>query len=836
MVALSKIATELEGYESSRAAIVELRRRLRSASGNWVKVAAVGGEPESGFEQSFASLAYAYFKDKAPRLLDYLVGFQLVERNDDNTKAIGIFGFNLGNTWLYAPVFFLNGDLKGHELLYLKDKDLFVPLAENWVNDILAHKPHVLGESSPQQTREMGGLMPDIQTFSTPPRNNKFGSDKDAEDDAPGWLRPAMPLMAAAAFQREDKLFDKHADLRDKFDLSKVLGENFQLLKLAHHWYERCPAIKSGIDRFYGPNLFYKAALKIKEMSESSCKSVMPKPPKPPEAPKPPKVRKSASLIPEKVEEVLRHPTDKGTLKIAVADEETIDEQKKEYTEEERERLLRDGMLVEDHRTGEEVSVAYNVQKPSELFNPHDSGLYDVLERTGSFSRMLFISNPHSGQGKKNFGVLVRVGDGDKAWMNVHRSNVFARDLESDEDFRSWFDGLSDSGLQKDGVYVIVSPGGAGTVPFKVVKSLGDGLYKVRWKDYCYEGRAGWLPELQEDRDPYRVNMIGGVECDLIRTDHRARDFRNLNGEMFIPEEAKVVRIEKPPEDDDYSLVDTCCDSSDPKPIQPGSLLDVQLKLQEKAARLKLIHDNGEFMIQTKHRGLERGVKKASYICLVRDHGFRPDTAKEMLKTAEIKGAAKYFVKYAPVYLQKRAFNGGFLTQNAPTAPQITDPDYGFDDSFGNVPTQNMHEDFLPVDSLDSGLTDPSIYDPMDLPDQGVQQIAESAAQSGQKEVFDTDMLGGMLKTLRHDAIVDRYLGDLMKALDKLGRILFMFYWHQEEFEDRYGKQDMPELEDSLRNSFETLGDLVLFLKEKTIESVPNQADIAPNIESIART
>ena len=68
---------------------------------------ATGGETE--FEQAFSSLAYAYLKDKAPRLLDFLVGFQLVDRNEDNTKAMGVFGFSVGDQWLYAPVFFLNG-------------------------------------------------------------------------------------------------------------------------------------------------------------------------------------------------------------------------------------------------------------------------------------------------------------------------------------------------------------------------------------------------------------------------------------------------------------------------------------------------------------------------------------------------------------------------------------------------------------------------------------------------------------------------------------------------------------------------------------------------------
>ena len=105
---------------------------------------------------------------------------------------------------------------------------------------------------------------------------------------------------------------------------------------------------------------------------------------------------------------------------------------------------------------------------------------------------------------------------------------------------------------------------------------------------------------------------------------------------------------------------------------------------------------------------------------------------------------------------------------------------------------------------------------------------------SGQKEVFDTAMISGMLKAVRQDSLVDRYLGDLLNALDKLGRILFMFYWHGEEFEDRYGKQDLPEIEDSLRNAFEVLGDVVLFLKEKAIE--PGLEELGePNIEEAAR-
>ena len=79
---------------------------------------------------------------------------------------------------------------------------------------------------------------------------------------------------------------------------------------------------------------------------------------------------------------------------------------------------------------------------------------------------------------------------------------------------------------------------------------------------------------------------------------------------------------------------------------------------------------------------------------------------------------------------------------------------------------------------------------------------------------------------MRQDSLVERYLSTLVECVDALGRLLFNFYWHQEEFEDRYGKSDMPELEDSIRNAFESVGDVTLYLKEKTIESPFDDGDI----------
>ena len=110
---------------------------------------------DSNFERTFADLAFTRLRDKAPGLLNYLIGFQLLDKNDEDTKAAGLFAFKLGSDWLYAPMFFLNGELKGHELLYIKSRDAFVPLQENWVNYLLNRRQRSLGES---ENNDMGSL------------------------------------------------------------------------------------------------------------------------------------------------------------------------------------------------------------------------------------------------------------------------------------------------------------------------------------------------------------------------------------------------------------------------------------------------------------------------------------------------------------------------------------------------------------------------------------------------------------------------------------------------------------------------------------------------------
>lgn len=96
---------------------------------------------------------------------------------------------------------------------------------------------------------------------------------------------------------------------------------------------------------------------------------------------------------------------------------------------------------------------------------------------------------------------------------------------------------------------------------------------------------------------------------------------------------------------------------------------------------------------------------------------------------------------------------------------------------------------------------------------------AEQAAQRGEKEVMDVGVLASMVRAVDIDRFSEKYLKDLTRGLDRVGRLLFLYYWHYDKFADRYGKGEMEELESALQNTFKAVGDTVLFLKKKTVDA-----------------
>lgn len=847
--------------------------------GNREKIAAIGGDQETQFEQAFAALAYTYIKDKAPRLLDFMVGFQLVERNDDNTKAIGIFGFKLDKSWLYGPVFFLNGDLKGHELLYLKEQDRFVPLKENWVNHVLSRKPHVLGRAVGGNAQALNVQQPDIRQLSIPPYNSKYSSAQTLPNAVvwpnlarSGWNPPSegfrhvyAAMTAGDLSTSFDRALSKYAGFKSEDMLRRFVRESVGHCKLAMDICERYPSIGDSFNKFYGADFFKEALFDLRKqiktsggLSDDMSKTVAEyhfgggakhK-------------KKKRSVLDQDRESTLKvstHALGGGryqakfaagpSVEIKVKDDVLTTENGEDLsdlTDQEAEAIARDGYLVKDHRAGEEVSKAYNTQVEMQLVNPDGSGMYDILQKPGTFVETIVIANPMSARGRKDFSTVVRLEP--KDWLNAHRTTLFGKpNTSSRERYEKWYNGLSDKqSLEEGGVYLVVSENGEGTTPFEVEEKLsGEGRYKIRSLDYPDRDRPTYLPSTNPDGGFGSPVLMDSSFCcgpELLYLDDReGRTFRSSQNILQVPSEHKILTLKKPAKwdpDVPHSISDDS--KSEDTSFEPGNLADLQLEILQKTSAAKLHVDGLEASVN----GGPLRPKFAAMCSLIQHHGLRYSEANKLMKLAEranLRGEPfRFRILYGPAYpLQKQALSPQLMQMigQGPSAPGFPEQESQFDSAYGGVPSQYPATSFQGVPEMSAGNTDQDVYNPMPeyMPDQQAMQQAQQAGQMGQKEVFDSTMISGMLKAVRQDSLVDRYMGDLLKALDRLGRILFMFYWHNDEFSDRYGKADMPELEDTLRNSFEVLGDLVLFLKEKDVEPLMRGENSEPDVEEASR-
>lgn len=771
---------------------------VRSYDRSQVKAAQIGGRGDDvAFEQAFSNLAHAYLRDSAPKLLEHEIGFQLLDRNRENTKAVGVFAFKVGSQWLYAPVFFLNGDLKGHELLYIKNQDMFVPLKENWVNYLINRKPSILGSGIDKNLTQFGQRQPDFTQLSRSPA--KFGS---AQPTLKEMMNATMPTWARCATMNTKEAFES---LGQSLNLATFLKEaQLATIEVLVKACQHAPQLAQAIDDFHGLNIM-KEAIAIAKQRENA-----------------PKIASVLAVTTKKAEE-------KSKLKVVTHDAMVQQELPPGSTEEDQEKLLQEGVLIKDERGDDEVSIPYTLQVEQKLFNPTQSGLYHVLVKPGDIEKCYVAVYPMGASKRSDFVTVVRV-DGTPDWINTRADHVFCVGQVEGDEFDEWYDKLPEANsASKTQRFMVINKRGDSTVPCRVIREYGESefgttSYEVHLEDhskYPPKGSIGaccYTDPLNYDkwRDGVRLHLNGKNGSSL----------RSSMGDIFVPTGYKMLKVEKG-EDDEETAEDQgacgCGESKDP-PLMPGNLADAQLMLMQKMGSLTLYHNGTEVTVNG-----DRFTPVNALVSLVAKHGLREKAARELLSRAASRRKFACHVKYADPY------GGPMMIHGAPTAPADPGPVMGGETIMGSsVPTQLGIDVGMPVSGMSASQTDRSIYNPnTQLDTQGIQGVLD-AAQTGQREVFDTAMIGSMLRAVRDDGLVDRYMGELTKGLDKLGRILFMFYWHGDRFADRYGKSDMPELEDSLRNAFEMLGDVILFLKQKTIEPYPEEEAQDVDLGSVA--
>jgi hypothetical protein len=129
--------------------------------------------PHSAQTQSLADIEQAFMavQSKAAPIMraPYRIGFEIVHRNNDNTRLVGIFVFRVNKDLYYAPVFFINGNIKGTDLFYRHTTKSFVPATESWVEYLISLSETSEGKGVPISERINTRCQMNLQAIVSPP-------------------------------------------------------------------------------------------------------------------------------------------------------------------------------------------------------------------------------------------------------------------------------------------------------------------------------------------------------------------------------------------------------------------------------------------------------------------------------------------------------------------------------------------------------------------------------------------------------------------------------------------------------------------------------------------
>lgn len=733
---------------------------------------------DTNFERTFADLAFARMKDRAPSLLDHLVGFQLIDKDDEDTHAVGVFGFKIGSEWVYAPVFFINGELKGHELLFIKGQDAFVPMTEEWTNYILNRRPSILGENEQTPRNQLGLRQPDFDIFSRVPfMGSKYASVrrgfKYALAHVADWAKPFLDVFLSSPRDVKYASLDKRLSLPHAI---KALGKQ---------------AAFTLINSMKCDEKFADAVLTFYDIKD---------------------LLKAAQAAEDKIPFDEAPYRDTPSKVVVITRSDDLSAVTQDMSESDKTKLMKDQYVVKDERSKDQKSRLYKTELAATFSGPDGNGVYPVVQPDGALKELIIVDHPIKlGCQSRWKDFVVAIDPKNNKYGNYHPSDILTGAQSKPISKLSGL--VNPESLKYDDVAILVGPNNDATSVFSVnAKSTNaDGITELRIWGHTEAAPASskLITEMRThmpDDPSYRSSEIHTI----VLTGKESDRLSHVGESLFVPASWKALVIrpgkpQRPPAAVSYADAGTN--------LVLGNVTDVITAITKTA-----VHRNGAHKLQLLTDGIQFNVvldgnhgprlsKIATLKHLIVNHGLGQDEAEILLKEAHPRQARAYFIKYAQ--------------GSAPVPAYFPDPPMGMEAGI-SVPVQYPQLNIQNLTPGDLSVNREFYRDDRTI-DESAKRFAQTAASQGQKEVLDTSVVSGLVHTMETDSLVDSYIGDLLLGLDRIGRILFMFYWHNEKFKDRYGQQDMVDLEDNLRSVFKSLGELSLFLKQKTIE--PDKAD-----------
>jgi hypothetical protein len=297
--------------------------------------------PEKAFESKFNQLVQNELSQKFPAALPARIGFQLVDRQDmpdGGEKAVGVTALKVNDVRAYIPSIFQDNEIKGLDLMWLYEPDLFVPANGAWLSRL----------------SDVGTQMPSI--------GQRLRKDEEASSNAPdetiishSFLLGGKTAERAEPRRRlRDVPMDHVVDVRSLLLRLPGFGTDKTAETLAH------PDVANPLLARFGQDYLFDLMADCGFCKHASMQD--------PEA--------CASV--------------KGMSKVMVVDGLAA-EGAELLSEAEKKVLLKNEAYVKDDRDPASLAKLYRCQPNSSMKTPDKSGLYDLMTSEGGTRRCLVV-------------------------------------------------------------------------------------------------------------------------------------------------------------------------------------------------------------------------------------------------------------------------------------------------------------------------------------------------------------------------------------------------------------------------------------------------------------
>lgn len=783
--------------------LAERAYRIKKATGD-----------DATFEDSLASIGRSALSGKAPALANHEIGFQVLDKNDDNTRAVGVFGYRVGNKLLYIPLFYRDGVVKGVEQLRDPKRKIAVPCSDPWINKFMGEKGDTKPDRISRATQRTTG-QPSLWQLKYPP--TKWAHETTWADGARADL--------ALAIGRRPRPWAAHTD-----DLVKLAGEHPRLMDAFAEWYTKYAWFAHAVRKFYPAGAVeaaVKSAAAIKTAAARKTPvSIFTTPAQP--VPR-------LSLFPQQKRAAERARPAVSVIRVKMVSLESrpihpdMDFDKFTRHEIESGRNVYKDFRADDEVSDADVWLGGATARGTSLHNPSSNGIYEVIGADNAVHKCAVLT-PLLGWGTtQDRCLIVRLRDG--AHTETNRNAVWVRGEADKPAFRDWVHSLPK--VKENGKFPVdrvaaisldETDVGMATAPMyineggDVVAGCGSAADADRpywapfspWRDRP-DLHAGSRPESA----PKRVSVLETTGRPLIRANH-----------LYLPLGSRWIKLDG----DRFRQAE----GSEPDRF----LLWTRKAADENRKIVQIDKTASAFVLGARAYRDRNDLEEV----LVLHHGLKVAAARAFVDEAVKNKTAVAAVKYA-------AGPGMGLSHDYPNAPAADDERMRGHEGFADdiLPSVTSSTIAQPIPDLleqpgaqdrarafptEHGLqvSAPGVgnsgdtYGGRDESDPGADDVAAvaDAARTGRKELFDTAALAALVKHTKLRSLRDKVCPRMLKQITDMGDLLAHMAWNTEEWSEQFGRSEIGPLEDQIRDLFDGAGDLYLKLQEKSVAGDPD--------------